>query len=225
MPDPAPPIVVVPKKRGWGCLGCGCALVIIIALLILGLCVFGGRKAYQVALGLTSNEPVTVVAADGGPAVYQTAQAKLNAFAQSFEREQPATLRLDSAEINTLIARDPAWAGARGHVAVQLQYQSATVQSSLLLGAVEKQFMADRYLNTDAIFGLSFDPGTQRVLFDIQSVSINGQALPSSSAAGLNQTVNQLVNQQLQGNQLARDFLARAQKVGIENGQLVIETK
>jgi hypothetical protein len=225
MPDPAPPIVVVPKKQGWGCLGCGCALAIIVVLLVLGLFFFGGRKAYEVAQGLTSSEPVTVVATDGGPVVYQAAQAKLGAFEQSFEREQPAMLHLNGAEINTLIARDPGWTAARGHLAVQLQDRSATVQSSLLLGAVEKHFMADRYANTNATFGLSFDPGTQRVIFDVQSLSMNGQTLPPSSVAGLNQTLNELVNQQLQGNQLARDFLARAQKVGIENGELVIETK
>jgi hypothetical protein len=221
----APPVVVVPKKKRWGCVGCGCALAIVIVLLVIGLCVFGGRKAYQMAQGYTSAEPVTVAAVDAGPDVYNTAESKLNTFEQSFEREQLSTLHLNSAEINTLIARDPNWAQARGHVAVQLQGETATVQSSALLGDYEKNFMADRYANTNATFGLSFDPATQQLLLDVQSLTMNGQALPSTSSAGINQMVNPLLNQQLQGNQLARDFLARVKKMGIENGELVIETK
>ena len=197
----------------------------ILALLVLALGVFGGKKAYQVAQGLTSNQRVTITAADGGPAVYQSAQGKLDTFEQAFEREQPATLHLSADEINTLINRDPDWAKARGHLAVQLQGQAASVQSSFLLGSMESRFMADRYVNFNATFGLSFDPATQHLLFDAQSLSMNGQLLPSSSNASLSLTINQLVNQQLQANQLARDFLARVKRADIENGELVIETK
>jgi len=225
MPDAVRPIVVVPKKRGWGCFGCGCAILVLIVLLLLGLALLGGRKAYQVARGFTGSQPAPIVTADAGPAVYDGAERKLNDFEQAVAREQPATLHFSSDEINTLIARDPAFAQARGHLAVTLQGQTASLQTNIPLGQFEKAFLTDRYLNADATFGLSFDPGTGRLLFDVQSLTLNGQPLPSGSNAGLDQTINQVVNQQMQANQLARDFLARVNKADIENGELVIETK
>jgi hypothetical protein len=43
--------------------------------------------------------------------------------------------------------------------------------------------------------------------------------------SSFNQTFNTSFNSKLQANPAARDFLNRAQKIAIENGELVIETK
>ena len=224
MPNPAP-IVVVPKKRGWGCFGCGCAILVVIALLAIALFIFGGTRIYHAALGFTGTQPVTIATVDRGPAVYDGARKKLDDFEQAFYQQQPATLHLNSDEINTLIARDPAYAQVRGHLLITLQDQTATIQGSVPLSAMENALFTDRYLNADASLGLSFDPDSHSLLFDLQQLTLNDQPLPAGSNATLSQLINQMVNQKLQDNQLARDFLARTQKAGIENGELVIETK
>jgi hypothetical protein len=240
MPNPAP-IVVVQKKSGWGCVGTGCAMVLVLALLAAGALYFGGKQALQtlqsttttvlqsttgtMLKSVTTTVPAVIPTADAGPTVYHTAQDKLDTFEQAFQRGQPATLHLNTDEINTLIARDPDWDKARGHVAVQLKDSTARLQASLDLSAMGAQVMAGRYLNVDSTLGISFDPATQRLAFDVQSIDMNGQTAPAGSAATMNSMMNLMVNQQLQNVPGAHDVLARVQKADIENSELVIETK
>jgi hypothetical protein len=217
-----PPPNPVPKKRGGkACLGCGCALLIVVALIIIAL-VYG---SYHTALNLTDATPAPIPQVDSGPAVYATAQQKISDFQQAIEHDQPATLPLKSDEINTYIARDPSMAMIRGRVFVKLDGSDATVQASLPLGAFEKAVMTDRYVNCGASLSLAFDPQTKGITVDLQSLNLKGTELPSTSNASFNQAINNAIAQQIQGSAPAKDFLARTQKIAIENGELVIETK
>jgi hypothetical protein len=222
---PAATPIVIQKKRGKGCWGCGCAVLIALAVLIVVLLIFSYRSVHAFAHAYTTAAPAPIPTTDAGDAVYQDAQGKLATFTQAFQREQPATLRLNSDEINTFISRNPDYAAMHGKIHVTLQDDTAQIDSSLLLGAVEKVLMPDRYLNTVATLGIGFDPEKQALALDIHQLQLNGQSMPPSANEALNQEINTLVNQQLQANQLAKDFLARVQKIDIENGELVIETR
>jgi hypothetical protein len=225
MPKPTPPIVVVQKKSGWGCAGTGCVIVLIIAVLAAGALYLGGKKALQTVQSATTTVPVVIPTADAGPEVYTAAENKMDTFEQAFQRGAPATLHLNTEEINTLIARDPDWEKARGRVAVQLKDNTARLQASIDLSMMGTQIVAGRFLNVDSTLGISFDPATQRLAFDVQSINMNGQTAPANSAATMNALVNTLVNQQLQNLPAAHDVLARVQKADIENSELVIEMK
>jgi hypothetical protein len=216
-----PPPVSVPKKRGLGCLGCGCALLLFIAALIAAV-IFGG---YHMANSLTDASPASIPQADGGTAVYTTAQHKITDFQQAITQDKPATLHLNSDEINTFIAHDPSMTAARGHLFVKLQDSEATIQCSLPLSMFEKSFMADRYMNCDATLGLAFNPQDKSITVDLHSLGLKGQEIPTSANANLNQTINATIAEQIQASQPAHDFLARTQKITIEKGELVIETK
>jgi hypothetical protein len=217
-----PPPNPVPKKRGGiACAGCGCALLIAIVLLIIAL----GYFAYHTALGLTDATPAPIPQVDSGPAVYATAQQKISDFERAVEHDQPGTLHLTSDEINTYIARDPSMAMVRGRVFVKLQGSDATVQASLPLGAFEKAVMADRYVNCGASLSLAFDPDTKSITVNMHSLNLKGTDLPSTSNASLNQAFNNAIAQQIQASAPAKDFLARTQKISIENSELIIETK
>jgi hypothetical protein len=209
------------KKRGRGCMGCGCGLLLLLLLLI-ALSIFG---IYHSALGLTDTAATPVPQADRGPAVYATAQHKIDDFQQAIMHANPATLRLNSDEINTYIAREPSMASARGHLFVKLQGNEATLQSSLPVSAFEKVVMADRYTDGTATLSLAFDPQTKSITVDLHDLSVKGQSVPPSANAMLNQTLNNVLATQIQANAPLRDFLSRTQKIAIENGELVIETK
>ena len=134
-------------------------------------------------------------------------------------------LRLNSDEINALIARDPRFTQMSGHFHVALQGSAATLQFDAPLGSYETYVMPDRFVNGNVNFGASIDPDTHSLAFDIHSMQIKDQPVPPSYAEAMNQLVNQTVNQQLQANQIARDFLARVSKIDIEDGELVLEIK
>jgi hypothetical protein len=150
MPKPTPPIVVVQKKSGWGCAGTGCVIVLIIAVLAAGALYLGGKKALQTVQSATTTVPVVIPTADAGPEVYTAAENKMDTFEQAFQRGAPATLHLNTEEINTLIARDPDWEKARGRVAVQLKDNTARLQASIDLSMMGTQIVAGRFLNVDS---------------------------------------------------------------------------
>jgi len=225
MPDaPAPPIVIQ-KKRGKGCWGCGCAALLVVAVLIVLLLVLAYRGVSSASQAFTSNAPTDIPTGDAGDAVYHDAEGKVDAFTQAFGQEQPATLRLNSDDINTLLARDPNYAAMRGKLHVTLQGDTAQIDSSVLLGNLEKFMMTDRYLNSVVTLGVGFDPDKHAILFNLRQLQFNGQPSPPSANELIDQDLNTIVNQRLQSNQLAKDFLARVQRIDIENGELVIEIR
>ncbi len=221
---PVPP-VVIQKKRGKGCLGCGCAVLAAIVILLAVLAFFFYRKFNAVAQVYTSSTPANVPTTDGGDAVYRTAQGKLNTFVQATQQGRPTALHLNADEINTLIARDPSYAALHGKVHISLTGDTAELQSSLQLGAIEKAYLADRYFNSDATLGLGFISATHAIVLDVRRLRLNGQPLPPSANESLSQSLSTFLNQQLQMNQQARDFLAHTQKLDVENGELVIESR
>lgn len=225
MAETTPPVVVVEKKRGWGCWGCGCGVLLAIAVLVIALGVFMGRSFYSMAKTVTSEQGTTIQTTDGGDAVYTSAQQKVTAFQQAVEQHQPGSLHLTSDEINTLIARDPNYAKLHGRMHISLAADAAEIESSLQLGLVEKAFMPERYFNSDATLGVGFIPATHALVVDLRRLQLNGQTMPANANASLNQSLSTFLNQQLQLNPQAKTFLDRAQKVAIENGQLVIETR
>jgi len=225
MPDTPPPVVVVDKKRGWGCWGCGCAVLVVLALVVIGLTVFFARSIYSVAKTVTAEQGVAVETTDGGDAVYTGAEQKMNAFRDAVEHHQPASLHLTGDEINTIIARDPQYAKVRGHLHVNLKGDSADVQTSFQLGQFETVMLADRYFNGTATLGLGFDPATHEMSIDLRQLQVGDKPVPQNSLVGLNQGITQNLNAQIQARPEARDFVNRASKIAIENGELVVETK
>ena len=210
-----------PQKRGLGCAGCGCGLLILIILLLIAI----GYGFYHQALNLTNTAATPVPQVDAGPTVYTTAQHKIGDFQQAITHVKPATLHLTSDEINTYIARDPSMAAVRGRLFVRLNGDEATLQSSIPLGAFESVVMSDRYVDCNATLSLAFDPQDKNILVTVHSISLKGQTVPSSANASLSQTINSTLAHQLQANGPMRDFLARTQKITIENSELVIETR
>ena len=233
MPAGAPPIQIKKKKSGLGCFGCGCAILIAVVVLLIVLGIVGSRVIYSWGESYTSPTPVAVPTTDRGDAVYATARQKVDSFGDAFEHSQSATLHLSGDEINTLIARDPAYAQLRGHVHVTLQDDQATLDSSNLIGDLAKAAfgpssnvpLGDRYLNARSTGTVGFNPATRAVSFNITDLQANGQAMQASVCTALATDFNLFLNQSLQKDQVARDFLARVQKADIENGELVIEIK
>jgi hypothetical protein len=231
MADPLAPPILVQKKKGMGCFGCGCAIVIVVLVLLVLLGIFGGRAAYTMGLGYTSPAAETLPTGDAGDAVYAAAHQKVDAFADAFENQQPATLFLSADEINTLITRDPAYDQLRGHLHVALHDNVAVIESSNRIGDLETLVLgnpttfADRYLNSVATGTLSIDPNTHLLIFNITSLKANDQDVPPSVAAFVNTQVNGLFYAAVQKNQVAKDFLARVQTADIQNGGLVIKIK
>lgn len=210
------------QKESWGCWGCGCGLLVLVVILGIAL---AGWSGYFTVHKLTDAAATEIPQHDSGDTVYRTASQKITDFEDALEQSRPSALHLDSDEINTIIARDPDYAKIRGHLFIKLDGDHADIQASLPLGMFEKVAFADRYLNGTATLGISFDSQDKSLDVDLRHLALKGTEFPANSVASFSQSINTTLNSKLQAEPGAREFLNRVQKISIENGELVIETK
>jgi hypothetical protein len=219
------PPVQIQKKRGMGCLGCGCAILVILVLLVIGLIAATGWYGYNTVRGYTGESPVAVPQFDGGDPVFASAQQQIKTFQQALQGNRPASLHLTADQINTLILHDDSFSALQGHVFVVFKGDEATLQFSLPLKSFETYLFPDRYLNGDATFALSFDSTDKSLNLDLHGAHLAGHDLPAGFNDGFNRSFNQVFNQKLQSNPTVHDFLNRTTKFTVENGELIIETQ
>src|SRR5471032_823507 len=96
-PPPAPP-----KKKGLGCLGCGCLVLALLVILFVGLVAGACYWSYSEVIALTTTTPAAIPSFEGSDDLYQTTRQKLADFNHDVKNHQAATIRLSADEINTL---------------------------------------------------------------------------------------------------------------------------
>ena len=225
IPPVQSPPVVVQKKSGLGCWGCGCIVLALLVFLFVAL--VGGSLwfAYSAGRTLTSASAVALTTTDGGDAMYQAAKQKIDDFQKQQAQRQPGSLHLSADELNTLIARDPQYAPIKDHVLVSIQNDQARVQASIPLGQFEKWVYSDRYLNGDTTFTLHLDPNTKDLNIIFSQIQLGDTPFKSDFLDGFNRSFSQSFNQRIKQNAGINDFLNQTTKFDVENNELVIETQ
>jgi len=221
-PPPAPG-APVEKKRGLACFGCGCLILIILALLLLGLIGGAGYWTYHKAAKLTSPTPSTIQTFDGGDALYQGATQKLTSFDQALQQHQPATLQLSADEINTLIARDHDFADNNIHAFVTMTDDKANLQISFPASALQVGLFTGRYVNGAVSLGLNFDPASKTIRFIPASLRLADEEVPKDFLPALQNQLNPAINQLLQKDSECQKILTQAKSIEIKDGLLSIE--
>jgi len=221
-PPPAP-AAPVEKKRGLGCFGCGCLILVVLVLLCVGL--VGGvcYWTYHQASKLTSPVPSTVQNFDGGDALYQGATQKLTTFDQALQQHQPNTLQLSADEINTLIARDRDFADNNIHAFVTMTDDKASMQISLPTSALPMGMFHGRYVNGEISFGLNFDPTSKTLAFTLQGLHLANEDVPKNILPTLQTQLAPYINQLLQNDPECKKILNQAKSIEIKDGLLIIE--
>jgi hypothetical protein len=220
---PAPSGIPVEKKRGLGCFGWGCFILVVLVILLAAL--VGGISywTYGKVTKLTSPTAGTVQSFDGGNDLYAAATKKLTDFDQALQQQQPATLQLNADEINTLIARDHDFADNDIHVFVTLTDAKADLQLSIPTTALPAGLLKGRYVNGDASLGLNFDPESKTIDFAFYSLRLGDQEVPNDLLSTLQGELGPALNQALQGDPECKKILDQAKSIEVKNGLLTIE--
>jgi hypothetical protein len=222
MANPPPP--QVQKKKGLGCLGCGCLILFILAVLA-GLFIVGSTyMGYRSIYALTSPDPVTVPSFDGGDDAYNAATQKITAFNQNVQTNQPASLQLSADELNTLIARNASLSKLNFKIFVSINDNQAHVQTCLPLDGLLFGLFKGRYLNLDTTFGFNLDTDNRQLRLTLVSLKMGDQTLPDADIPLLQQEFEQLINAQMQKNPYLKKILDRATALEIKGGQFNVET-
>jgi hypothetical protein len=224
---PPPPVTKKTNKAGWGCLGCGCVLLVVVVLLLGGLI---GGGIYMVDKGLnvmSSPTPGAITPFTGGPEIYDGAQKKIAQFNQDLSASKTSTLTLTSDEVNAVINHDYDLKKSQTQLLITLTGDRAHVQTSVASNNVPfaSYIVKDRYFNLDGETGLSFDVDSKQVVFDLHKLQVGDVTIPDKALPTYETLCSQVLNQRLRENAALAKVLDNAKDVSIKDGQFVVETK
>jgi hypothetical protein len=224
-PPPQPPKKT--NKAGWGCLGCGCVLVLVVFLLFGGLM---GGGIYMVGKGLnvmSSASPAAIPPFTGGEDVYDGAQKKITQFNQDLSASKTSTLTLSSDEVNAVLDHNVDLKKSQAELLITLTGDQARVQTSVASNKVPGAnfVVKDRYFNLDGTTGLSFDAETKQIVFEFRKLQVGAVPIPANALPTYQTLCSQILNQKLRENAALANVLQNAKDVSIKDGQFVIETK
>jgi hypothetical protein len=164
-----------PPKRGMGCLGKGCLILIGLALLLAAAFVIGSYVGVRYVI--TSPKPRDIPVVEPAEPVQQEARARWDQFEESSRSEQPAHIEYSADEINQLIAANRK---ARGKAFVRIENNVGHVQVSIPL---EKVGFRGRFLNGEfeVRAAANRDPRGLRV----SNISLSGVDVPERALNAL----------------------------------------
>src|SRR5436853_4054577 len=175
----APPIMQTPQSAssGMGCFAKGCLTLIIAGLVLVAVFVVGSFFVLNRALQVfTSTQPVQIQVRQATPAERQVAKAKLDTLRSAARNHQEATIEFNADEINILIANEPEFRGARGHMRVAIANSIASLDVSAPLESMRWKRLKGRWFNGNIQFGFSYVDDNFN--FDIRSAEANGYPFP-----------------------------------------------
>jgi hypothetical protein len=227
----APPIMQTrqPAPSGMGCFAKGC-LTLVIAGLVLVAVVVGGSVFVlnRVIQGSTSTQPFQIEVRQATPAERQVARAKLDTLRSAARNHQETTIEFNADEINALIANEPEFRGARGHMRVAIANSIASLDISAPLDSMHWKRLKGRWFNGNIEFGFSYVD--ENFNFDVRSAEANGYQFPrmiltSDFMQSFNRSFNESFHRE-SGKHVDADTLWRHIKMAsLQGDKLVVTTR
>lgn len=212
-----------------GCFAKGCLTLIIIGVILVAVVVGGSFFVLNRAIHVfTSTEPVQIQVRQSTPAELQVAKAKLDTLRSAARNHQEATIEFNANEINALIANEPEFRGARGHVHVDIANSIASLEVSAPLDSMHWNRFKGRWFNGNLQFGFSFVDDNFN--FDIRSAEANGHQFPrglltSDVMQSLNRSVNERFHRESGKHADADNLWRHIKMASLQNDKLVVTTR
>ena len=217
-----------PQKRGFGCLGYGCIIAVVLIVVTIGGLFLLARSAMRGAVErFTTEQPLAVPTV----ALDENARASLTAKLDEVKRvmDDPRAsgeFALSQAEVGGLLANTP----FNGKVFVQLAGDAVEARFSFPLFALgqwdaAKPIIGDclnRYATGSAKANVTLTDGVTTVTFD--SLVLNGQVFDGDALKEANEWVSGFVNSQ-GDDPTQQKRRARIQSVRVENGTALLRIK
>jgi hypothetical protein len=186
-------LIEPPPKRGMGCFGKGCLLLIVLAILLVvvgvGGTYWGLRHVYlsdKPAPIPETTAPAETSAATPGETSVATPSEKsaevrerLDTMKKAAKAHEQTEVELTAADINALIAANRK---SRGTASVGINDKALQAQFSIPLERLDVPFrnafgLSDRYLN--ATVTITAPPGTNASSVQLNEVTLNGHGIPA----------------------------------------------
>lgn len=218
-PMPAPQPQSPPQKSGgMGCFLKGCLVLFVLFLIGLGLVGWGAYTFYKNVYALTSDAPVSVPVYQSTPEQYAEVKGRIDQFQKDVDAHKPATIRLTDADLNTMVARDPNYDAAKGHVYFTIKDSFLHVLGSFPLDNVPT--MKGRYLNATITLAVSIEDGI--LTLQPTEVKAGDHALPPDALKAL-QSMHW--GDQANTNPDFKKLMDKVKSLRMEQDAIVLETK
>src|SRR5204862_1410131 len=227
----APPIMQTPQPApsGMGCFAKGCLTLVIAGLVLMAVFVGGSFFVLNRALQVfTSTQPVQIQVRQATPAERQVAKAKLDTLRSAARNHQETTIEFNADEINALIANEPEFSGARGHVRVAIANSIASLDVSAPLDSMHWKRLKGRWFNGNIQFGFSYVD--ENFNFDIRSAEASGHHFPrailtSDFMRSCNRSFNDSFHKESAKRPDANNLWRHIKMASLQNDKLVVTTR
>ncbi len=206
------------KKKGCGCIAKGCVVMVILAGILIGVLVWGGKKLVAWTRAHASSSPVAVSVENGTRDEYEALIKRLDDF-KSAAPGAGKTLELNAHDLNLLIKFSPEWNYVRGKIQASIENDKIGLTGSLPLDFVPS--LAGMYWNGEMHFTLSLDDKTFH--FSVLDAQVEGGEL---SSEGL-KTFSTIWTVYLTSYQLPviGPVLANAKTLAVKDGVIALTSK
>ena len=213
-----------PPRRGLGCFGRGCLILVVFAI-VLGIACFAGMylgmyrnsAIFHGLYWLTKAQaigqtPVSVSGFTASDAQIQSVHERCEDFEQKARAGQPAELELTADDINTLIATNQ---DVRGKIFVSIDRDRLRCQASVPLGDLFGR--SGYYFNGDIAGELKSAESLENL--QLSGITVNGRIVPTD-----------LLNWKYRSKRL-RDYLAEYRSssgvgtIEIQDGKLILRSR
>jgi hypothetical protein len=227
----APPIMQTPQPApaGMGCFAKGCLTLIIAGLVLVALFVGGTFfVVYRALTVFTSTQPVQIQVRPATSAERQVAKAKLDTLRSAARNHQEATIEFNADEINALIANEPEFRGARGHVRVAIANSVASLDLSAPLDSMHWKRLKGRWFNGNIQFGFSYVD--ENFNLDIRSAEANGHQFPrailtSDFMQSFNRSFNESFHRESGKHADANNLWQHIKMASLQGDKLIVTTR
>lgn len=216
-------------QEGMGCFAKGCLTLLVIGFILIGAVMCGGWYLYvRMVDNLTSPVPENVQVEAPSESDFQAAETKLRGLRTAIAKNETTTAEFTAADLNALIARDPAFSDWRGRVRIEIADSAMRVALSAPLSSIPLPRVKKRWFNGTAHFSFTYESG--RFSFDIKSAEAGGHQLPdmflsSSSLASFNESMNENFRNGLKDNESGSTFWDHVKKMSLEGDKLILTTE
>ena len=212
-----------------GCFAKGCLTLIVVGLVLAAVLVGGSLFVLNRAIHVfTSTEPVQIQVRPATPAELQVAKAKLDTLRSAARNHQEATIEFNADEINALIATEPEFHGARGHVRVAIANSIASLDVSAPLDSMHWKRLKGRWFYGN--IQLRFSYVDENFNFDLRSAEANGHQFPrailtSDFMQSFNRSFNESFHRESAKHPEANNLWRHIKMASLQGDKLVVTTR
>jgi len=222
-------------KRPTGCFGKGCLILVAVVFLIVVIGGLGSWWMYGLMVGMfTADRQANVEIDSPATAEFQQAESKFVQLRHAIRDRTEATIEFSAADLNTLIARDPAFVGLRGKTRVDLSGYDMILDLSVPTDSVPLPRFKGRWFNGRVQFGFTYD--YEQFSFEARALEANGHRIESggpgfttSFLKGFSSSYSRSFNQGFakgrDRNPQGQAFWKQIQSMSVQSGKLVVTTR